>query len=307
MATTLGINGSHYIDQMVIRCIAIKHRCFNWAHQFSESHTQSQPIRPLPCVDYHDHNFLTYICSAVVARLLVLACGSANARMQVWNGSVGALGVVGEPAIIVTLIMMLSEHNRFLYYMHEMYQLCWNLTVSPNLISISGPSLLYHGVVFITMTLKHYCVYMLKCCGFDSHRMAGVWSIGFGYGIQNNSYGRLKHVHFISFHLITIWLMKWLLMIPAWPYGVSDQINWLVCDDRGSTNLALNDLHSFDMTESHRYYTTLHFKAMQGSFCARSDNQSLCCIVMQALIGCGHTQNNPCFVVIGILLTEMSR
>ena len=113
----------------------------------------------------------------MVARLLVLAYGTANARMQVWNGSMCALGAVGEPAIIVTLMMMSSEHNRFLYYMHEMYQLCWTLTVSPNLISISGPSLFYHGVVFITITLKHYCVYMLKCYDHDSHRMAGAWSV----------------------------------------------------------------------------------------------------------------------------------
>ena len=121
--------------------------------------------------------------------------------MQVWNGSICALGAVGEPAIIVTLMMMSSEHNPFLYYMHEMYQLCWTWTVSPNLISISGPSLLYHGVVFITITLKHYCVYMLKCYDGDSHRMAGAWSVGFGYGIQSNWYGQLKHVHFISMHL----------------------------------------------------------------------------------------------------------
>ena len=175
---------------------------------FSESHTQSKPFRPLPCDDYHDHNFLTYIYSAVVARLLVLAYGTANGRIQVWNGSICALGAVGEPAIIVTLMMMSSEHNRFLYYMHEMYQLCWTLTVSPNLISISSPSLFYHGVVFITITLKHYCVYMLKCYDRDSHHMAGAWSVEFGYGIQSNWYGQLKHAHFISIHLITIWLMK---------------------------------------------------------------------------------------------------
>ena len=30
---TLGISESHYIDQMVIRCIAIKHRCFKWPYQ----------------------------------------------------------------------------------------------------------------------------------------------------------------------------------------------------------------------------------------------------------------------------------
>ena len=60
----------------------------------------------------------------------MLACGTANARMQVWNGSICALGAMGEPAIIVTLIMMSSEHNRFLYYMHEMYQLCWTLPIS---------------------------------------------------------------------------------------------------------------------------------------------------------------------------------
>ena len=151
---------------------------------FSESHTQSQPFRPLSCDDYHDHNFLTYICSAVVSRLLVLACGPA--RMQVWNGSICTLGAVGEPAIIVTLMMMSSEHNRFLYNMHEMYQLCWTLRVSPNLISISSPSLLYPGVVFVA---KHYCVYMLKCYERDCHRMAGAWSVGFGYGIQSNGYG----------------------------------------------------------------------------------------------------------------------
>ena len=168
---TPGISESHYIDQMAIRCIAI-YVSIDLIN-FSESRTQSQPFRPLPCDDYHDHNFLTYICSAVVARLLVLAYWTANARMQVWNGSIYALGAVGEPAIIVTLMMMSSEHNRFLYYMHEMYQLCWNLTVSPNLISIFSPSLLYHGVVFITITLKHYCVYMLKCYDRDSHRISG--------------------------------------------------------------------------------------------------------------------------------------
>ena len=156
---TPGISESHYIDQMVIRCIAIDVSID--LINFSESHTQSQPFRPLPCDNYHDHNFLTYICSAVVARLLVLAYGTVNARIQVWNWSTCALGAVGEPAIIVTLMMMSSEHNRFLYYMHEMYQLCWTLIVSPNFISISSPSLLYHGVVFITMTLKHYCVCML--------------------------------------------------------------------------------------------------------------------------------------------------
>ena len=31
---TPGISESHYIDQMVIRCIAIKQRCFNWSYQF---------------------------------------------------------------------------------------------------------------------------------------------------------------------------------------------------------------------------------------------------------------------------------
>ena len=45
---------------------------------------------------------------------------------------------------------------------------------------------------------------------------------------------------------------------PAWPCGASNQINWLVCNDHGSTNLALNDLHSFNMTESYRYNTILH-------------------------------------------------
>ena len=92
---------------------------------------------------------------------------------------------------------------------------CWTATVSANLISISGPSLIYHGVAVITITLKHYCVYMLKCYDRDSHRTAGAWSVVFGYGIQSNWYGQLKHVHFILMHLITIWLMKWLSMIPG--------------------------------------------------------------------------------------------
>ena len=62
----------------------------------------------------------------------------------------------------------------------RMYQLCGTLTVSPNLISISSPSLLYHGVVF-TITHKHYCVYMLKCYdresshGRDLKRWIRVW------------------------------------------------------------------------------------------------------------------------------------
>ena len=155
----------------------------------------------------------------MVARLLVLAYGTVSARMQVWNGSICALGAVGEPEIIVTFMMMSSEHNRFLYYTHEMYQICWTLTVSANLIPISGPSLLYHGVAVITIILKRSCVYMLKCHDSDSHRMAGAWSVGFGYGIQSNWYGQLKHVHFISMHLITIWLMKWLSMIPGMAIG----------------------------------------------------------------------------------------
>ena len=142
----------------------------------------------------------------MVARLLVLGYGTANARMQVWNGSICALSAVGEPAIIVTLMMMSSEHNRFLYYMHEMYQLCWILTVSPNLISISSPLPLYHGAVFITITLKHYCVYMLKYCDRDCHRLAGAWSVGFGYGIQSNWYGQFEtctfHRNASYYHLI---------------------------------------------------------------------------------------------------------
>ena len=145
-----------------------------------------------------------------------------------------------------------------MYHMHEMYQLCW--TVSPNLISIPSPSLLYHGVVFVTITLKHYCVYKLKCYDRDSHRMAGPWSVGFGYGIQSNWYGQLKDVLYISSQCILLpsdWWSdsQWYLV---WPWGVSNQINWLVCNDRGSTNMTLNDLHSFDMTASYRHYTILH-------------------------------------------------
>ena len=143
----------------------------------------------------------------MVARLLVLAYGTANARMQVWNGSICALGAVVEPAIIITLMMMSSEHNRFLYYMHEMYQLCWTLTVSPNLISISSSSLLYHGVVFITITLKHCCVYTLKCYDHDSHRMAGAWSVGFGYSREQLIWSietRTFHLNASYYHLIDV-------------------------------------------------------------------------------------------------------
>ena len=150
-------------------------------------------------------------CKTVCACIRNCQCKN----VQVWNGSIRALGAVGEPAIIVTLMMMSSVHNGFLYYIHEMYQFCWTLTFSPNLIPISALSLLYHGVMVITITLKHYCVYVLQCYDRDSHCMAGAWSVGFGYGIQSNWYGQLKHVHFISMHLITIWLMKWLSMIPG--------------------------------------------------------------------------------------------
>ena len=203
--------------------------------------------------------------------------------------------------------MMSSEHNRFLYYMHEMYQLCWTLTVSPNLVSISSPSLLYHGVVFITITLKHYCVYMLKCYDRDCHRMAGAWIVGFGYGIRSKD--MVNRNMYISSQCILLPSDWWSdsQWYPAWPWGVSNQINWLVCNNCGSTNLALYYSHSFIWLNHTLYYTTWHFEALQGSFCACLDNQSLCCIVMQALIGCGHTQNNPCLVVIGILLTEMSK
>ena len=37
---------------------------------------------------------------------------------------------------------------------------------------------------------------------------------------------------------------------------VSNQINWLVCFYCGSSNLAINDLHRFDMTESYKCFTT---------------------------------------------------
>ena len=154
----------------------------------------------------------------MVARLLVLAYGTANARMRVWNGSICALGAVGEPAIsdlnddVVWVQPFPVSHAR-------------NASALLDLNSFPEPhihirlSLLYHGVVFITMTLKHYCVYMLKCYDRDSHRMAGAWSIGFGYGIQSHWYGQLKYVHFISMHLINIWLMRWLSMIPGMAIG----------------------------------------------------------------------------------------
>ena len=144
----------------------------------------------------------------------MLAYGTTNTIMQVWNGSICDLGAV-EPAIIVTLKIMSSEPNRFLYYMHEMYQLCWTSTVSPSLISISSPSLLYHGVAVIIITLKHYYVYMLKHYDRDRHRMTEAWSVGSRYGIHSNWYGQLKHVHSTSMHLITIWLVKWLSLIPS--------------------------------------------------------------------------------------------
>ena len=138
----------------------------------------------------------------------MLSCGSKTTRASLQNcqcknaglkWTICALGAVGEPAIIVILMMMSSEHNRLLYYMHGMLQLCWTLTVSPNPISISGPSLLYHGVVFITLTLKHYCVYMLKCYDHDSHRMAGAWSVGFGYG--RDSEQLICSIETCTFHL----------------------------------------------------------------------------------------------------------
>ena len=67
----------------------------------------------------------------------------------------------------------------------------------------------------------------------------------------------------------------------AWPYGVSNQINWLVCNDRGSTNLALNDLHSSNMTESYTYYTILHCiskPCRDHSVCAQTIRA---CVVLQ--------------------------
>ena len=58
-----GISESHFINQMVIRCIEMKCR---WNVSIdhincSESHTRIQRFRPLPCDDCHDHNILTYI------------------------------------------------------------------------------------------------------------------------------------------------------------------------------------------------------------------------------------------------------
>ena len=42
------------------------------------------------------------------------------------------------------------------------------------------------------------------------------------------------------------------------------KINWLVCNDRGSTNLALNDLHSFDMTQSDIILYYIAFRSHAG-------------------------------------------
>ena len=153
-----------------------------------------------------------FSCGCQTACACIQNCQCKNAGLK-WINMCS--GWVGEPAIIVILMMMSFEHNRFLYYMHEMYQLCWTLTVYPNLISISSPSRIYRGVAVITITLNYYYVYMLNCYDRDSHRMAEAWSDRFGYGIHSNWYGQLKYVHFISMHLITIWLMKWLSLIPG--------------------------------------------------------------------------------------------
>ena len=48
----------------------------------------------------------------------------------------------------------------------------WTLTVSPNLISISIPSLLYHGVVFITITLL--CIYVKMLWSWQSSHGRGL-------------------------------------------------------------------------------------------------------------------------------------
>ena len=133
-------------------------------------------------------------------------CQCKNAGLKWINMCSGA---VGEPAIIVTLMMMSSEHNRFsCITCTKCISFVGLLTVSPNLISISVPSLLYHGVVFITITLLCIYVKMLRSWQ-SSHGRA--WSVIFGNGIQSNWYG--QHVRFISMHLITIWLMKWLSLI----------------------------------------------------------------------------------------------
>ena len=50
--------------------------------------------------------------------------------------------------------------------------------------------------------------------------------------------------------------------------------------DHGSSNLYLNDMHWFNMTESHKhytlYYTTLHLEALQGSFCVCTQTIKAC-------------------------------
>ena len=79
--------------------------------------------------------------------------------------------------------------------------------------------------------------------------------------------------------------------------GVSNQINWLVCNDCGSSNLTLNELRWFNMTESYKRYTILHYNAF-GSLagvilCMRPANQCPRSIVTQALMVCRHTENNP--------------
>ena len=65
----------------------------------------------------------------------------------------------------------------------------------------------------------------------------------------------------------------------------------------------------FDTTEAFICYTKIRFmwKPYRDHSVLRSTNQSPCCIVTHTLIGCGHTQNNPCLGEIGILLIEMFR
>ena len=181
---------------------------------FSESHTQSQPFRPLPCDDYHDHNFLTYICSAVVARLLVLACGTA--RMQVWNGINLCSGCVGRTCNDSDLNDDVAWAQPFpvLHARNVPALLDFNSFPEPHIHIQSFTPLPWVGVRHQTLL----CLYV-NYYERDSHRMAGAWSVGFGYGIQSNGYGQLKHVHFISMHLIPIWLTKWLSMIPGMAIG----------------------------------------------------------------------------------------
>ena len=119
----------------------------------SESHTQSQPFRPLPCDDCH-----IYMLSLRLQDCFIRNFKCNNAGLKCINICSGRGGRTCNNSDLIGDVVWVQPFP----VLHVRNVLCLTLTVSLNLISIPSPSglLLYHGVAVIIIILKHYYIYI---------------------------------------------------------------------------------------------------------------------------------------------------